>query len=239
MEHIHPLDSRIPAQPKPLLFLFDGANLRAHCEGAACWFSPPAQWTAAMCFPFCIHTLFRVHGTQKPILGVLMSPLVVAVAVRWPRLAWEAPPQCKDPVTPRRGSAEIGDAALRFSPATSIPCGTEFVTMGTLVQDEVTSCSHGVHPPVGKRALPKSDQTPLGQGWEQVPGADKILAGGCTSPGPQLSLAAAGGHRDTPGCPAALASLPYASSQLSRGSLVALLTVGRRPGLIKIVLGCI
>lgn len=63
-----------------------------------------------------------------------------------------------------------------------------------------------------------------------------VLAGSCISPGPRLSL---GGHGDTLGCSAALALLPYATSQLSRGSLTAFLTVGRRPGLIKIVLGCI
>lgn len=31
---------------------------------------------------------------------------------------------------------------VTISPATSSPCGTEFVTMGALVQDEGTSCSH-------------------------------------------------------------------------------------------------
>lgn len=132
-----------PAWPEPSLSSLDGASLGAHCE-AARRFSPPAEWAPVTCFPWNTHALSSVHGTHKPILGVLMSHLVVTVAVRWPRRAWEAPPQCRCPLTPRRGSAETGDALLvvTISPATPIPCGTEFVTTGALVQDEVTLCSH-------------------------------------------------------------------------------------------------
>lgn len=115
-----------PAWPEPSLSSLDGASLGAHCEGAARRFSPPAEWAPVTCFPWNTHALSSVHGTHKPILGVLMSHLGVTVAVRWPRRAWEAPPQCRCPLTPQRGSAETGDALLvvTISPATPIPCGT-------------------------------------------------------------------------------------------------------------------
>lgn len=93
-------------------------------------FTPSTVHTPAWCFP--THCPGSVAHTNPS--GGADVPAGVAVAVTWPRLAWEAPSQCKSPLTPRGAQQTLGMQCWG-SPPLQHPR-----------QNEVTLCSHQAVP---------------------------------------------------------------------------------------------
>lgn len=156
------------------------------------------------------------------------------------------PPARVPPLIPRRGLAEIGDCIAGWPPSLQPPLSPRGTGLGDnrspcagrgdLVQPSELS-SGGIKG--FAKTTRRSGNAGLGPGTSPRHRLNSLVRG-CISPGSLMCpLPLLGAMGDTLGCPAAPASLPYAAKQLSRGSLAALPTVGRRLSLIKIVLGSI
>lgn len=236
--------SQLPAWPQPSLSLveqfgglaarrllagFHPQQHRGHRLAYSCLFPPGSLRTPARC---------RWH-VQADVPGVSMSLMVVSVSARWPRLVWEAPPSTGIPPHPTEGAQQSSGTNTAGQPPSFQPPLSSSRTglgdnrspgtgRGDLVQP--SELNSGGTKGFAKTSLRSGTAAPvLGTTPKRRPNIPSPTS-------PLLLLVATG---DTPGCPAAPASLPYAARQLSRGSPAALPTVGRRPGLIKIVLGSI